>query len=94
MMEVRVLKKDKSMLLVELKGDSLGFANLIREELWNDKNIDEAACIKEHPYMAEPKIHVKTKGKSNPKVALENSAKRIEVKIKELKNEFQRKLKD
>ena len=92
-MNVKVLKKEKDMLLVELGGESVGFANLIRKELWNDKNVDEAAYIKEHPYMAEPKVYVKMKGKFSPKSALLNAAKRIESNIKELKKEFQRNLK-
>ncbi len=92
-MEVRAIKKEKNTLLVELKGDTKSFANLIREELWNDKNVSEAAAIKEHPYMVEPKVWVKTRGKADPKIALEKAAKRIKVKVEELKKEFQRSLK-
>jgi len=92
-MEVRALRKGKNMLLVELKGDTKSFANLIREELWNDKNVSEAAAIKEHPYIAEPKIFVKTKGKASPHSALMKAAKRVDVKVEELKREFKRALK-
>ncbi len=93
-MELKVLKKEGNLLMIELKGESVGFANLIKEELWNDKHVDEAAYIKEHPYMAEPKIYVRTKGKSDPRVATERASKRILVKLEDLKKEFKMALKD
>jgi len=92
-MELNVLKEEKNQLEIELKGGSIGFSNLIKEELWNDKNVDEAAYIKEHPYMSEPKIYLKTRGK-DPKLVLNNTIKRIEVKLKDLRGEFKRALKD
>ncbi len=44
--------------------------------------------------MAEPKIYVKMKGKADPKVALRKAQKRLLVKLKDLKGEFERSLKD
>ena len=83
------------MIQIELKGESVGFVNLIKEELWNDENVDEAAYIKEHPYMAEPKIYVKMKGgRFDTRVALDRAVKRLQVKLKDLKKEFKRSLKD
>jgi len=92
-MEVKVIKKDKNLLEVELRGESVGFVNLIKEELWNDKDVDEAAYVKEHPYMSEPKLYVKTKEKE-PKKVVENALKRIQSQLKELNGEFSRALKD
>lgn len=86
-MEVRVIKQEKDSLLLEIKGDTIGFANLVSEQLWENKEVDEAAAIKEHPYMAEPKIFVKTKG-ANPKSVLLDTAKSIENLVKELEKEF------
>jgi len=93
-MELNKTKEDSNMIEVELKGESVGFANLIKEELWNNKNVDEAAYIKEHPYMTEPKIYVKMKKKSNPRVALQRAVKGLQVKLKDLEKEFKRALKD
>jgi len=87
-MEVKVLKQEKDSMLVELKGDTIGFANLLREELWENKDVDEAASIKEHPYMSEPKVYVKTKGTS-PKKVLLDAAKSLQNKVKELEKEFE-----
>lgn len=87
-MEAKAIKQDKDMLLVEVKGDTIGFANLVREELWNNKEVEEAASIKEHPYLAEPKIYVKTKT-GKPKKVLEDATTSLQTKVKELKNEFE-----
>ncbi len=92
-MELNVIKKDKNLLEVEVKGESVGFVNLVKEELWNDKSVDEAAFIKEHPYMSEPKLYVKTKRKK-PKGVIKDALKRIEVQLKDFKKEFKRALKD
>jgi len=93
-MKLKTLKQSKNLLFVEVEGESVGFANLVKEELWNNKNVDEAAYIKEHPYMAEPKIYVKMKGRINPKKAIEKANKRILVQLKGLEKEFKRALKD
>ncbi len=93
-MELIKIKEDDNMIEIELRGESVGFANLIKEELWNDKNIEEVAYKKEHPYMTEPKIYVKMKGKSNPRIALQKTVKRLQVKLKGLEKEFKRTLKN
>ncbi|MCX6821222.1 MAG: DNA-directed RNA polymerase subunit L [Candidatus Aenigmarchaeota archaeon] len=93
MMELKTIKRDTNFLEIELKGESIGFVNLIKEELWEDENVDEAACVKEHPYMAEPKLYIRMKGKNTPEAAIERAIKRIQVKVKELKGEFERALK-
>jgi len=92
-MKLKSLKKGKTLLFVEVEGESVGFVNLIEEELWEDKNVDEAAHIKEHPYMAEPKIYLKMKGRTNPKKAMEKANKRISNQLKDLEKKFKRALK-
>lgn len=94
MMELKIVDKGEDFVKIEVKGESISFVNLIKEELWNDEDVLEAAWIKEHPYMAEPKLYVKMRGKSKPEVAIEKALKRIRVKVKELEEEFKRALKD
>jgi len=89
-MEVKKVKDEDGVLILELEGESKTFANLIREELWNDKNISEAAAIKNHPYMDQPKLFLKMQGKNKPQKALKDAAKRIQVKTKDLEKEFSR----
>ena len=91
-MKLNIVKKDDKLLEVEIVGETIGFVNALREELWNDKNVDEAAYVKEHPYLAEPKIWVKVK-RGDPKKALLDAAKRLEEKVKEFEENFERALK-
>jgi DNA-directed RNA polymerase subunit L len=87
-MELKLIKEDEKSKLIEVKGESFSFVNLIVEELWKSDKIDEAATIKEHPYMAEPKLYVKVKEKTKPEVELSKAIKGVEAQLKELKKEL------
>lgn len=91
-MELKLVKKDDKSLVLEVQGESIGFVNAIREELWKDKSVLEADFRKEHPYLAEPKIIVKT-SRGEPEVALEKACERIIEKIEEFKEKFKAELK-
>lgn len=91
-MELSVIEEDDKKLILEIKNESVSFANILRSELWNDKSVSEAAHIKEHPYLSQPKIFVKTE-RGNPRVALEKASVRVLDKAKEFQEEFKRSLK-
>lgn len=89
-MEIKKIKDEEGVLMLELQGETKTFTNLIREELWNDKNVSEVAAIKQHPYMDQPKLFLKMEGRFSVFKALDDAAKRIEVKVKDLEKEFSR----
>lgn len=91
-MELRVIKEDEKTLFLETPGETYTLTNTIREELWEDKNVSEAADVKEHPYLAQPKIFVKV-SKGSPRAALEKAAERVAEKAREFKEEFKKALK-
>jgi DNA-directed RNA polymerase subunit L len=91
-MELNIIKEDEKKLILEVKGETIGFVNLLRDELWKDKSVSEAAHIKEHPYLAEPKVFVKV-NKGSPRTALEKAAARIRDQAKEFGEEFKKALK-
>jgi DNA-directed RNA polymerase subunit L len=90
-MEFKVVKKDKNLLILELPGESYTLTNLVCEQLWEDHNVSEAAQVKEHPYLAEPKIFVRTT-RGLPATALARAAKRLADQVKEFKESFQKAL--
>ena len=92
-MNIEKIKEEGDTFLIQINGGTLSFVNLLKEELWNDSNVQEAAAIKDHPYMAEPKLLLKMKGKSNPRTAIGKSIKRVENKLKDFDKEFRRALK-
>jgi len=88
-MEVKVLKEEKDALLIELVGESETFANLLREELWNVKGVIEAAYIREHPELSQPKLWIKTEG-INPREALKIAIDNLIKKFSELKKAYEK----
>ena len=91
-MELNVLKQDDKTLLVEVNGETVTITNALKSELWEDQNVSESAQIKEHPYMTEPKIFVKTT-KGKPETALDKAAERIAKQTEEFNEEFKKALK-
>lgn len=86
-MELKKVKEDEKTLIVEMSGETITLPNLIRDELWNDKNVSEAAYIKEHPYLVEPKIFVKVK-RGKPITVLKKVSNRIMSQLEEFKEKF------
>jgi DNA-directed RNA polymerase subunit L len=91
-MEIKVVSEDEKKLVLEIPNESVGFTNLLRTELWNDSSISEAANIKEHPYLSQPKVFLKV-SRGSPRTALEKAATRIADQAKDFKENFCRALK-
>jgi DNA-directed RNA polymerase subunit L len=90
-MELKKVKEEKGLLLLEVGGETFTVTNALREELWNDKSVVEAAQIREHPYLSQPKVFVKT-DKGSPEAALEKAAERISAQAREFQEEFKKAL--
>ncbi len=91
-MELNIVKKEDSVLVLEIPGETITVTNVLRGELWEDKNVKEAAQIKEHPYLAEPKVFVKT-SKGKPETALAKASDRIIKQAEEFSDKFKEVLK-
>ncbi|MCX6820851.1 MAG: hypothetical protein NT016_02795 [Candidatus Aenigmarchaeota archaeon] len=91
-MELKSVKESDDTLLLEVKNETVTVTNVIKGELWDDENVKEAAQIKEHPYLAEPKIFVKV-SKGKPVVALDKAAERVIKQIDEFSESFKKALK-
>lgn len=91
-MEINVVKQDDKTLILELPEETVTVTNVLRSELWEDQNVGEAAAIKEHPYLANPKIFVKTT-RGKPQTALDKAADRIIRQTDDFAEEFKRETK-
>ncbi len=91
-MELNIVKQDDKTLMIEAKDETVTLTNLISNELWEDKSVKEAAQIKQHPYMDEPKILVKV-SKGKPKSALKKASDRVLAQTDEFRKEFKKALK-
>lgn len=88
-MEIKVLKKEKNYLEIEL--DNLTVAELLRDMLWQDKATEIAGWKREHP-TKNPHLILKTQGKEAKKVLLETIEK-IQKLNDEMLKEFKRAMK-
>lgn len=91
-MELKKLEDDGKRLLVEFDGETLAFANMIKDKLWEDPSIKEAATILEHPYLSKPKILVET-NRGSPQTALEKTTEKLLDEAKEFGEKFKSALK-
>ena len=73
-MQVKVLKKTKHELKIEIEGSGHGLCNLIQKRLLEDKSVDMAGYDIPHPLASNPVIYVKTKGAAKPEDALKKAA--------------------
>ncbi|MDT7858546.1 MAG: RpoL/Rpb11 RNA polymerase subunit family protein [Candidatus Aenigmarchaeota archaeon] len=90
-MELVKIKGDEKSALIEVKEETFTLTSAIEEQLWEDKNVSEAASFREHPYLSEPKIWVKVK-KGNVKEALEKAIENLIETTKEFREKFKKAL--
>ena len=91
-MELKKLEGSEKRLLIEFDGETVAFANMIKDKLWEDPSVKEAATIKEHPYLSKPKILVET-SRGSPQTALEKAADKLMAETKEFRDKFKDALK-
>ena len=85
-MQVNVLQAEKGILKIELKGESQTLTHLIANVL-QEKGID-AAAVREHPFMADPKIVVR-----GSKSAVKNACIKVQKLCDEFDDEFRKAIK-
>jgi DNA-directed RNA polymerase subunit L len=90
-MEVVKIKGDEKSALIEVREETFTLTSALEEQLWEDKNVTEAASFREHPYLSEPKIWVKVK-KGDVKEALEKAAESLIDIAKEFREKFSKAL--
>jgi len=87
-MNLKILEDEKEKLKVEVAGETPTLTQLIATQVWKEDG--EAAAIREHPFMEEPKIVVLG---SNPRKLLEKSLAALQEQCDELKEGLQTALK-
>lgn len=65
---------------------------MVKDKLWEDSSIKEAASIMDHPYLSKPRILLET-SRGSPQAALEKAAEKLEAEAKELKDKLKESLK-
>ena len=83
-MEINVLEKTKKRLVFTLKGSTHTICNVLKDELWKDKDVTAAAYNIDHPLIGTPKFIIETNGNQEPAKALTNACNRLKKKNKEI----------
>ena len=86
----RVIKKiqeTKTKLVVEIKGVSHGFCNMLKEELLKDNHVKAATYRVEHPIVNIPKFMLETDG-ADPKKTLLNAIGKLKTFAEKTKKEL------
>jgi len=84
-MEVVTLENEKNRLKVQIKGEGHTFCNILRKELWQDKNVDIAGYLIEHSLTSDPVFTVEV-SKGDAKKAVLDAIDRLKKLNKELKD--------
>lgn len=91
-MELKKIEDSGKRIIVEFNDETLAFANMVKDKLWEDSSIKEAASIMDHPYLSKPRILLET-SRGSPQAALEKAAEKLEAEAKELKDKLKESLK-
>ena len=91
-MEINVVEKQKNKMIVEIKGEDHTFCNALVKELWEDKDVKNAAYNIDHPAVSSPVVVIETSGKE-PKKVLIDAAKRLKKDVTKFKGLAKKELK-
>ena len=73
-MEIKILEESKTKLVFELPSESHTFCNALREELWEDKDVQAASYNIKHPLISVPRFFIESK---DCKKSLKEASKRL-----------------
>ena len=77
-MEIEVLEQSKTKLKFNIKGEDYTILNLLKEELWQDKNTKIAAYRVAHPLVGTPEMNVEVNPSSDVKKVIKNTKRHLE----------------
>ena len=79
---MKIITDKKNELEIEITGETHTLCNALRRALMEDKDVEAAAYVIEHPIIGEPKLYVRAK---NPKKSLKNAAETLKSRCDEFK---------
>lgn len=84
-MEIEILKSEKDYLEVAIKGEDIGFINAVKEQLFEDSDVEFAAYRLDHPIVGAPVLMVRMK-KGNPVSAVRTAVKKLKKQASDFKD--------
>lgn len=87
-MEIEILEDTKTKLKFKIQGEDHTILNLLKEELWQDKNVKVAAYRIAHPLVGIPEMTVEVSQGNDPKKAISDAIKRMNKKLDKIGADF------
>ncbi len=91
-MNIRILEKKDNELRVEIEGEGHTLCNAIKSILFEDEALVFAGYRIEHALLSKPILYISTNGKKDPLVLLNETLKKLEMRIEEFKEKFRKEL--
>ena len=85
-MEVKIKNETKNRLEFDIDGATHTFANILKEELWNDEKTKNVGYSQEHPLINTQKFILETDG-SEPKKVIISAIERIKKSMSKIKDQ-------
>ncbi|AXV40243.1 DNA-directed RNA polymerase subunit L [Methanobacterium sp. BAmetb5] len=79
---MKIITDKKNELEIEITGETHSLCNALRKTLMEDKDVEAAAYVIEHPIIGEPKLYIKAK---NPRKSLKIAAETLKSRCDEFK---------
>ncbi len=92
-MKIRIIKRGKNDIELELEGEGHTFCNILRRTLFEDEAVEYAGYTIDHPLIGIPRFYVRTNGSESPEEALIKAAEKIAERSAEFRDEFLRAVK-
>ncbi len=93
-MKIKILKKSKNELKIEIEGEGHTFCNLLQKTLLRDKRVDMAGYHIKHPLTENPVLYINTKARSKPDTVLLKAVEQMQKDTKDSKLAFEKALKE
>ncbi len=84
-MEIKFLEKSKEKWEIKIIGESHTFCNVIRKELWNDKDLKQAGYFIKHSLTEDPILVIESK---NPEKSIKNTIQSLKKQNKDFLTKF------
>ncbi|MEM3650565.1 MAG: DNA-directed RNA polymerase subunit L [Candidatus Jordarchaeaceae archaeon] len=91
-MNIKILEKKGNELRVEIEGEGHTLCNAIKSILFEDEALVFAGYRIEHALLSKPILHISTNGKKDPLVLLNETLKKLEMRIEEFKEKFRKEI--
>lgn len=88
-MKVEIIEDEPKSLVIEFQESDRAVAELIKEEVVSNKDVEFAAVVKEHPEIGKPRLIVKASKK--PSTIVSKALENVEAKLKEFEAKLPKK---